>query len=318
MPPVTGNLKTNKLTLQQKGPLNTGDLVMEVADNQFIMSMGSNLLMTVSPDGVYDINEVSTHTNTVLTIARDTVIEGSLTVNSNLDVLSDATIEGSLTVNSNLDVLSDATIEGSLTVNSNLDVLSDATIDGSLIVNNNLDIVNNLSVGGEIAGNVTGNVTAADFNITDLNNYEANYKPGDIISFKYKTSATASELKLAANVVAVLNNQPINSYGNPGKFTKNSTISLDAYELIYWGRNEITSSTIRMSATVFIPSTISSSTILSYANMGPKLYFQNNTVWAEVVTLKENIEPINKRPIGIHKSDKPKPNHLSHLKNQKH
>ena len=89
MPQVFGNIKTNKITLQEKGSISTGDLVMEVLNNEFTMSMGSNILMTLSPDDVSDINDSSTNTNTVLTILKDTVIEGSL------DILNEVSIGSS-------------------------------------------------------------------------------------------------------------------------------------------------------------------------------------------------------------------------------
>lgn len=83
MPTAYGNLKTNKITLQGHG-ITGDDLNMIVKDDAFTMSMGSNLLMTVSPDGVDAITGSSTYTDSVLAINRSTEIQGSLTVASNI------------------------------------------------------------------------------------------------------------------------------------------------------------------------------------------------------------------------------------------
>ena len=92
MPNVTGNLSTNKLTLQAHGPVDTGNLVMEVADSAFTMSMGSNVLMTVAPDGVDVVN--GSYTESLLTLNRSTEIAGNLTVDSNVVISGSATLGG--------------------------------------------------------------------------------------------------------------------------------------------------------------------------------------------------------------------------------
>lgn len=80
MPTVSGNLATNKITLQAHGPVDTGNLVMEVKDSAFTMSMGTDILMTVAPEGI-DVLTGETDTGSTLTISRDTVIDGTLHVN---------------------------------------------------------------------------------------------------------------------------------------------------------------------------------------------------------------------------------------------
>ena len=86
MPSLYGNLATNKLTLQAHGPIDTGNLVMEVKDSAFTMSMGSDVLMTVSPEGVEDITDSGTDSVSLLTISRNTVIDGTLNVTGALTV----------------------------------------------------------------------------------------------------------------------------------------------------------------------------------------------------------------------------------------
>ena len=81
MPSLTGNLSTNKLTLQAHGNMATSNFVMEVKDSAFTMSMGDEVLLTCAPEGVGDVNASSTDTGSLLTISRSTNIVGTLTVN---------------------------------------------------------------------------------------------------------------------------------------------------------------------------------------------------------------------------------------------
>lgn len=56
MPSVSGNLKSDKLTIQGHGTLAT-DVVMSVESDTFLMKMGGDVLMAVSPEGAADIND---------------------------------------------------------------------------------------------------------------------------------------------------------------------------------------------------------------------------------------------------------------------
>jgi hypothetical protein len=74
----SGGFKSNQLILQGHPG---DDVVLQVQENQFTMSMGSDLLMTVAPSEESILDNVTAATNTSLTIAKDTTFEGSLTVN---------------------------------------------------------------------------------------------------------------------------------------------------------------------------------------------------------------------------------------------
>ena len=59
-----GNLKVNKLKLQGHGDYGAEDVLLEVKNNAFTISMGSNTLMTVSKyDSNIDNNFTITETN---------------------------------------------------------------------------------------------------------------------------------------------------------------------------------------------------------------------------------------------------------------
>lgn len=62
MSSVSGNLKANKLTLQGHGVLAHNDVVMQVDSDTFTLGMGSNVLFTVAPEGVTELDGVSTST----------------------------------------------------------------------------------------------------------------------------------------------------------------------------------------------------------------------------------------------------------------
>lgn len=78
MPSVSGNLKSDKITIQGHGTI-AEDIVMSVESDTFVMKMGSDVLMTVTPDGSYEINDGGSSSST-LTLNRDTVITGTLQV----------------------------------------------------------------------------------------------------------------------------------------------------------------------------------------------------------------------------------------------
>ena len=78
MPSVSGNLKSDKLTIQGHGTL-AADVVMSVESDTFLMKMGGDVLMAVSPEGAADINDGGSGAST-LTLNRNTVIAGDLNV----------------------------------------------------------------------------------------------------------------------------------------------------------------------------------------------------------------------------------------------
>ena len=80
MPAVSGNLKTNKLTLQGHGVMGN-DLVMDVQGDTFVMSMSNVALMTVAPESAADLNsgEVA---DTIITLEKDVRINGTLTADT--------------------------------------------------------------------------------------------------------------------------------------------------------------------------------------------------------------------------------------------
>ena len=89
---LIGHLKTNKISLQGHGVFGE-NVTMDVQSDTFTMSMGSNILMTVSPEDVIDdINDSGTVTNTTLTIHKDTIIDGDLSAH-NLTIRNDIVTE---------------------------------------------------------------------------------------------------------------------------------------------------------------------------------------------------------------------------------
>lgn len=86
--PFAGNLKANTLVLQGHGAFENDDVVLKVEDSTFTVAMGSNLLFTVAPDGVSDINNSSEYAPSQLTFNRNIVVEGNLgvegTINANI------------------------------------------------------------------------------------------------------------------------------------------------------------------------------------------------------------------------------------------
>lgn len=76
MPSVQGNLKANALTLQGHGALGA-DLKMNVTDDNFVMSMGSNVLMTVAPEEAGVLNSDGV-TDTVISLHKNVAVQGDL------------------------------------------------------------------------------------------------------------------------------------------------------------------------------------------------------------------------------------------------
>lgn len=82
MAPVSGSLKTNKLVLQGHPGEN---VTLNVQEDEFTMSMGSDILMTVGSDSLE--GGASSGTNeTNLTIAKNTTFEQNVTVDGTLTV----------------------------------------------------------------------------------------------------------------------------------------------------------------------------------------------------------------------------------------
>lgn len=81
MAPVLGSLKTNKLVLQGHPGEN---VTLDVQQNEFTMSMGSEVLMTVASDGLEGSN--TGEVDSKLTISKETTFEDEVTVQGNLTV----------------------------------------------------------------------------------------------------------------------------------------------------------------------------------------------------------------------------------------
>ena len=77
---VSGNLKTDKLILQGHGDIINKDVSMYVTQDTFNLSMGGDTLLMVAPDGIDTINDSSTSTSDMLTITKNTTIDGDLLV----------------------------------------------------------------------------------------------------------------------------------------------------------------------------------------------------------------------------------------------
>ena len=79
MPATAGNLKAKSFTLQGHG-MSGADVKMVVKDDEFQMKMGNDVLMTVAPDGDTVLAGAAENAVTKLTISKDTVFEGKVTV----------------------------------------------------------------------------------------------------------------------------------------------------------------------------------------------------------------------------------------------
>jgi len=117
---VTGNIKTNKLTLQGHGALNSSNVVLEVADSTFSISMGAEKLITLSPSGLDDLIDSSVDTTSLLTINRNTIVAGSLGVSGNTTVSGTLGVSSNTTVSGALRVTGNTTVSGALTIGSNI------------------------------------------------------------------------------------------------------------------------------------------------------------------------------------------------------
>lgn len=91
MPSVSGNLKANALTLQGHGALGS-DLKMNVTDDNFVMSMGSNVLMTVAPEEAGVLNSGGV-TDSVISLHKSVAVQGDLSATGAVSAAS-ATVTG--------------------------------------------------------------------------------------------------------------------------------------------------------------------------------------------------------------------------------
>ena len=124
---LIGHLKTNKISLQGHGVFGE-NVTMEVDSDTFTMSMGSNILMTVSPEDVIgDINDSGTVTNTTLTIHKDTIIDGDLSAH-NLTIRNDIVTE-------NIEVSNQVS-----TCNLLVDQVTASNVDAMNIYASNMDV----------------------------------------------------------------------------------------------------------------------------------------------------------------------------------
>ena len=151
-----------------------------------------------------------------------------------------------------------------LTVNS----VTSGSISTTNLNFNNLDIAENINVAG-------------DFSLTGFNTYEGAYKAGDVISYTLKgTMGTA-----LANAYF----SAIYPTGNNSIYKPESNYNINFYEMVYWGVDSRSNDTTRMSATVCIPSTVVSSTVVSYKHAAPGSTYQFYTLWQEMKNITQGI-----------------------------
>jgi len=133
---------------------------------------------------------------------------------------------------------------------------------------NNLSIAQNLNVAG-------------NFSLSGFNNYEGSYKAGDIISYTLK----GTMLTALANVYFSVIYPP----GNNSIYKPDSSYNIDFYEMIYWGVDSRSNDTVRMSATVCVPSTIVSSTVVSHKHGTLTNTYQLYTLWQEMKNIVSGV-----------------------------
>lgn len=109
MPSTFGNLKASKLTLQGRGEIGT-DISMSVADDEFQLKMGDELLMTVAHEDAAPLNS-GTSTETTLTLSKATTFEEDVTIKGDLHAqdasMDNVTISGKLNGVNVSDILDD-------------------------------------------------------------------------------------------------------------------------------------------------------------------------------------------------------------------
>ena len=143
------------------------------------------------------------------------------------------------------------------------------TVNGTLTTNNlvtptTLNTTNNLTVDG-------------NFDLNGLDLYEGKYEPGDVISYIKKgtmpvaTTNAVWTAKVASTGI---------SAGVYSAVTPTATSDIDFYELVYWGADSRSGDVVRMSATLLVPKTLVSTTIVSYKHGTILNPYQYATLWS--------------------------------------
>lgn len=127
--------------------------------------------------------------------------------------------------------------------------------------------------------------TTGSFDVEGLNNYEGNYVAGDLISYTLK--GTMSTATASAYFGAVYTS------GND-IYLPDSSYNINFYEMIYWGVDSRSNDTVRMSATVCVPTTIVSPTIVSYKHGTLLNTYQLFTLWQEMKNISDGSGSTNK------------------------
>ncbi len=159
-----------------------------------------------------------------------------------------------------------------------------ATLNTSnLIVNGTLTTANFVT---PTTLNTTNNLTVdGDFNLNGLNIYGGKYLPGDVIDCKFKCYYDTSAITFFwSTLPGFAGFGPIPAIPGglgPSTFTRLPlpTCGVNVYELVYWGVDQNSCSTTRMSATLLVPETIQSSTIVSQKHGTTSTTWQSATLW---------------------------------------
>ena len=125
--------------------------------------------------------------------------------------------------------------------------------------------------------------TDGTFDIEGLNIYEGTYTAGDLISYTLKGTMTVSD---ASSYWAA---DPAYTGANNLIYLPDSSYNIAFYEMVYWGIDTRSNDTTRMSATVCIPSTIISPTIVSFKHGTLANTYQFFTLWREMERIKAGI-----------------------------
>jgi hypothetical protein len=147
------------------------------------------------------------------------------------------------------------------------------TVNGTLTTNNlnvpQLNTTNNFTVGG-------------NFDLNGLNLYEGKYEPGDVISYIKKGTMPAATTN--AVWTAKIAYTGISAGVRP-IVAPNATSDIDFYELVYWGADSRSGDVVRMSATLLVPTTLVSTTIVSYKHGTILNPYQYSTLWSVMQNL---------------------------------
>ena len=127
--------------------------------------------------------------------------------------------------------------------------------------------------------------TDGTFDVEGLNIYEGTYTAGDLISYTLK--GTMSTATASAYFGAVYT-------GDNAIYLPDSSYNINFYEMVYWGIDSRSNDTTRMSATVCIPATVVSPTIVSYKHGTLGNTYQYYTLWQEMKNISDGSGSVNK------------------------